>query len=652
MAKKKYGEQDIEVLKGLDPVRHRPGMYTNTENPHHIIQEVIDNGQDEALGGFASRIDVELHDDGSVSVMDNGRGIPVGMHPKEKKPTLEVVFTSLHSGGKFKKSSYGVTGGLHGVGVSVTNALSKRLEVTVWRDGYEHTMAFEGGYVVEKLKKTKLSTKDKKRTGTKVRAYPDPKYFDDGRINPSHFEKVLRSKAVLLKGVEVSWTRPDRATIVWSFPDGMVQYMEEQMQGEAEWIAPIFHFDKHFEEDSGNFEASEGFELVLGWSEGRTIKESYANLIPTRDGGRHETGLRAGLLESFRGLADRIGNLPKGIKIEADDIMSNMSFILSVKLVEVQFQNQTKDKMTSAKGHQLVYNLLKDAMELWLNDHPQDAKTLIDMVVANAVSRNRKGAKTERKRTFGASVLPGKLTDCESKDIKNTELFLVEGDSAGGSSKLARDKDTQAILPLRGKLLNTWDVDSHKAMLSDTISDISSAIGIDPHTLSNVDKADLSKLRYGKIFIMADADVDGQHIQVLLLTLFLRHFPALITNGHIWIARAPLYRVDAPSKKGSKQGPRKIYALDDDELTSIIKGLEKEGLGDDKYSVARFKGLGEMNPDQLKETTMNIDSRRGLKISLGEAKNALKSFDIMMNSKFVKHRKEWMEKDGHTIELD
>lgn len=659
--KKKYDEQDIDVLKGLEPVQHRPGMYTRTENPNHIIQEVIDNAQDEALAGFASAITVELHEDGSISVEDNGRGIPVGKHPKEGKPVIEVVFTILHAGGKFRKGegqTYGFTGGLHGVGVSVTNALSDKLEVTVFREGYQHQLTFEKGAVAVPLSKKKLSKEDADKTGTRVRAWPTAKYFESSKIDINELERYLRSKAVLLKGTVVTYKRPNHEPKVWSFPEGLAQYLQEQVAGsESEWIAPIFTTEKFYETSTESFDQGEGFELAIGWAyQGRANKESYVNLIPTRDGGRHETGMKVGLLEAFRVVGERLGMFPKGIRIENEDVLSSMSYVLSVKLLDPQFQNQTKDKMTSEKGQRLVAGLLRDEMELWLNDHPQHAKNLLDGMVASAISRSKTGAKTERKRTVGAAMLPGKLSDCQSKDVKSTELFLVEGDSAGGSSKEGRDRVNQAILPLRGKILNTWDVEAHVAMASEMISNIATAVGVDPHTRQNMASADLSKLRYGKVFIMADADVDGQHIQVLLLTLFLRHFPALLANGHIWIAQPPLYRVDAPSKKGSKGGPRKMYALDEEELNEVTSMLDKEGVrkkeGDmtSGYSITRFKGLGEMNAEQLGETTMNAENRHAIKIVLNDAEQALKQFELMMGKK-ADPRREWMEREGSTVDL-
>ena len=654
--KPSYTEADIGVLKGLEPVQHRPGMYTRTESPNHIMQEVADNAFDEAQGGYANRVSVELHEDGSVSIEDNGRDIPVGLHPTEKRPTVEVVFTILHAGGKFNKggeSAYKFTGGLHGVGVSVTNALSERMEVTVWRDGHEHRLVFSHGAVVEQLSKKKLPADQKDRTGSRVQAWPAAKYFESASLHVAEFERFLRSKAVLLPGVEVAWTRPNRPTTTWCFPGGMTQYLEEQVEDPESWLAPRYEVDLHHQSSDGSFDEGEGFKLALGFTgEGRTVRESYVNLIPTPNGGRHENGLRAGLFEAVRAVADRSGRLPKGVKLEADDIWGRASFVLSTQMTDPQFQNQTKDKMTSEKGQRLVQGLLRDNFELWLGDHPEAANAIVDMAVNEAVRRTKSMVKAERKKGSSAATLPGKLPDCESKDVNNTELFLVEGDSAGGSSKQGRNRHTQAILPLRGKLLNTWDVDSHKALASETIDNIASAIGIEAHMGKKAADVDLSKLRYGKVFIMADADVDGQHIQVLLLTLFLRHFPALLEKGYIWIAQAPLFRIDAPAKKGSKTGPRKIYALDENELEAVRKQLTKEGLNETQWSVTRFKGLGEMNAEQLGETTMNPDGRRSLRIEVKDAAAAAVAFDLMMNSKNAKARREWMEAEGGTVEID
>jgi topoisomerase-4 subunit B len=538
------------------------------------------------------------------------------------------------------------------VGVSVTNALSARLEVTVWRDGTENKIAFANGKVVDKLVSTKLPRAEKDRTGTRVQAWPQASYFE-GPINVAEMERYLRSKAVLLPATEITWTRPGHAPQVWNFPGGLSQYLTEQVhEDESTWVAPPFTVAKFHEESDGTFIAGEGFELALGWnSVGRTVRESYVNLIHT-DGGRHETGMRAGLLEAFRVSADRMGLVPKGLHLESEDVTGSLSFVLSAKIADPQFAGQTKDRMTSEKGHRLVAPMVRDSVELWLNDHPDHAKALILAAVENAHRRSKSSSKVDRKKSVGTSMLPGKLADCQSRDVSCTELFLVEGDSAGGSSKEGRDRVTQAILPLRGKLLNTWEEDSRRALASETISNIASAIGVDPHPGQKAADVDLSGLRYGKIFIMADADVDGSHIQVLLLTFFLRHFPALIERGHIYIARAPLFRIDAPPVRGQKGSPRKFYALDEDERNSTVARLVREGASEAQVVVSRFKGLGEMNPEQLGETTMNKENRRAIKITLEDAERAHLAFDRMMGRKFVKARRDWMETDGYLVEVD
>lgn len=652
--KANYDASDISVLEGLDPVRKRPGMYTHTESINHIIQEVVDNAFDEVMAGHASRVTVELHEDGSVSIEDDGRGIPVSLHPQKKRPAVELIFTVLHSGGKFNndgESAYGFSGGLHGVGVSVTNALSERLEVTVWRDGQEHRMAFANGEVVEKLKSTKLPSAERKKTGTRLHAWPNMKYFDKPLVVPL-FEKFLRSKAILLKGSEVFWARPDRAPVEWKFDGGLTQYLEEEIEDQEAWIAPRFHAELYHEEDAGAFREGEGFELAIGFTDtGATIRESYVNLISTSRGGRHETGLRAGLFEATKAVAERMKLVPSNVKIEADDLMGRASFILSVKLRDPEFAGQTKERLSSASAHSLVSGLVRDAFELWLNDHPEHARTVVEMVVSEAVRRSKSIAKVDRKKGSGASVLPGKLADCESKDARVAELFLVEGDSAGGSSKMGRNRAFQAILPLRGKLLNTWEVDASKLLDSDTIYNVAVAAGVDPHDRKRIAEVDFSRLRYHKIVILSDADVDGQHIQVLLLTLFYKHFPGLIEHGNIWIARPPLFRVDAPPKRGAK-GQRKIYALDEGELEAIQKKLHKEGVSEERIQVFRFKGLGEMNPDQLWETTLNPESRHMVKVSILDAKLAEDTFDLMMAKKNSPGRREWMEREGGSVEID
>lgn len=655
--KNQYNASNIGVLRGLKPVQMRPGMYTNTEDPNHMACEVIDNAQDEAQGGHADCISVELHDDGSITVEDNGRGIPVDMHPEEKRPAVEVVFTTLHSGGKFDRgdeSAYAISGGLHGVGVSVTNALSTRLEVTVWREGSEHRLAFANGDLAEPLQKKRLPEAERGKHGTRVRAWPDPQYFEHPGINASKMERYLRSKAVLTPGVELSWKRPGKPPMIWSFERGMLQYLEEEVAEQGSWAGPLFTMNLRHADASAGFRKGEGFDLALGWlSEGRAVRESYVNLIPTPAGGKHESGLRAGLTEAVRRTADRLNLVPRGVQIEAEDVMSRACFVLSVKLSDPQFQNQTKDKMTSEVGHKLVLSALRDELDLWLNDNVAAARAIIEVIVAEAVRRSKSSAKVERRKGNGTTVLPGKLSDCESKDVDLTELFLVEGDSAGGSAKEGRDRTRQAILPLRGKLLNTWETESDVLNDSESVSNIAAAIGVDPHPGKTAAETDLSGLRYGRVVIMADADVDGQHIQVLIGTLFLRHFPAIIERGHLWIAQPPLYRVDAPAKKGQKgSGPRKLYALDGAELDQIQKELLREGLRDGAWSVSRFKGLGEMNKDQLWETTMDPANRRMLCVRVDDPEAAVRQFNLMMGKKNAEDRKRWMEEKAPTADIN
>lgn len=650
----------IQVLKGLEPVKQVPGMYTRTENPNHILQEAVDNAFDECLAGHASRVEVELFEDGSVSVQDNGRGIPVDIHKGENRPAVEVIFTVLHSGGKFDKdaedSLYQFSGGLHGVGVSVTNALSKRLEVTVWKNGREYRIAFEAGDVVEPLSWKKLPEDQRGRSGSRIQAWPDPQYFTNGHLKISEFERFLRSKAVLLKGAEVVWRRPGKEEQIWHFPGGLTQYLEEEVsfpEGVEGWVAPRFTVSLAYEEARDGFRKGEGFDLALGFSyEGNTVRESYANLIPTPQGGRHEAGLRAGLFEAVSAVAERMKLIPSSVKLEANDVLSRASFVLSVRLVKTEFQGQTKDKLLSESGYKLVQGLLRDSFELWLNDHAEVAKAIVDLAVTEAQRRQKANIKVERRRGGSGAVLPGKLTDCASNSPVESELFLVEGDSAGGSVKQGRDKEFQALLPLRGKVINTWELDEVDVMQHAEPRDISIAIGIQPHPGKTAAEVDLSKLRYHKIVILADADIDGFHIQVLLCTLFLKHFPALVEKGHVWIAQPPLYRVDAPAKKGAKERFEKHYALDQAELDKIIRDLEKRGVKEAQWTVQRFKGLGEMNPEQLYETTLDPDVRKMMQLKVSNNRETEEAFDLMMAKKNVEPRREWMEQEGNSVEAD
>ncbi len=651
-----YSESSIRVLKGLEPVKQRPGMYTRTESPLHIIQEVIDNASDEALGGFAKNIQVTLNADGSVSVEDDGRGIPVGMHPEEKVPTVEIVFTRLHAGGKFDKGSggaYAFSGGLHGVGVSVTNALSSRLEIAVWREGGLHKMAFGDGDVLEKLKSRPLA-KEEKRSGTRVTAWPNPKYFDSSAIPPGELQRLLRSKAVLLPGVKVTLVNAKTGdTQSWQYDQGLRGYLIESLAqaSNADPVIPLFEGEQYANADAEGFAEGEGAAWVVAWTEdGNVVRESYVNLIPTSAGGTHEAGLREGLFGAVKSFVEMHSLLPKGVKLLSEDVFARVSFVLSAKVLDPQFQGQIKERLNSRDAVRLVSSFTKPPLELWLNQHVDYGKKLADLVIKQAQSRLRSAQKIEKKKSSGVAVLPGKLTDCESDDVTRNELFLVEGDSAGGSAKMGRDKEFQAILPLRGKVLNSWETERDRLFANNEIHDIAVAIGVDPHGAN--DTPDLSGLRYGRICILSDADVDGSHIQVLLLTLFFKHFPQLLARGHIHVARPPLYRLDAPAR--GKKPAQKIYALDDGELIAIEDKLRKDGVKDGAWSISRFKGLGEMNAEQLWETTMNPDTRRMLPVALGDfdlvASNA--RFNMLMGKGEAAARRAWLEERGNEAEAD
>ncbi|MEO6353588.1 MAG: DNA topoisomerase IV subunit B [Burkholderiaceae bacterium] len=658
--KSEYNESSIRVLKGLEPVKQRPGMYTRTENPLHIIQEVIDNASDEALGGFSKTIAVTLNADGSVSVEDEGRGIPVGLHPEEQVPTVEIVFTRLHAGGKFDKGSggaYAFSGGLHGVGVSVTNALSSRLEITVWRKDDQgngvHQMAFADGDVIEPLH-SRPAGRDGKKSGTQVTVWPNPKYFDSPNISQPELQRLLRSKAVLLPGVKVTLSNAKTGEVqTWQYDQGLRGYLLESLaqNSSGETLIPLFEGAQHASTDTEGFAEGEGATWVVAWTEdGNVVRESYVNLIPTPAGGSHESGLREGLYGAVKSFVDMHSLLPKGVKLLPEDVFARVSFVLSAKVLDPQFQGQIKEKLNSRDAVKLVSSFTRPALELWLNHHVEYGKKLAELVIKQAQTRLRSAQKVEKKKSSGVAVLPGKLTDCESSDIARNELFLVEGDSAGGSAKMGRDKEFQAILPLRGKVLNSWETDRDRLFANNEIHDMAVAIGIDPH--SRNDSIDMSGLRYGKICILSDADVDGSHFQVLLLTLFFRHFPQLIDRGHICVARPPLYRVDAPAR--GKKPAQKIYALDGGELVAIEDKLRKEGIKDGAWSIARFKGLGEMNAEQLWETTMNPDTRRLLPITLGafDVPDSEARFHMLMGKGEASSRRAWIEEHGNEAEAD
>ena len=648
-----YAEASIKVLKGLEPVKQRPGMYTRTESPLHVVQEVIDNAADEALAGFGKRIHVTLHIDGSVSVDDDGRGIPFGLHPEEKVPVLEIVFTRLHAGGKFDKGSggaYSFSGGLHGVGVSVTNALAKRLQVTVWRDGIAATLAFAGGDVVEPLAQRKAFAGERKH-GTSVRVWPDAKYFDSIDLPRPDLVHLLRSKAVLMPGVTVALTfEKSGETQEWIYKAGLRDYLMQGLAGEP--VIPLFEGEQFATaQETENYAEGEGASWCVAFTDdGGVLRESYVNLIPTVAGGTHESGLKDGLFGAIKGFIDMHSLLPKGVKLMPEDVFSRASFVLSAKVLDPQFQGQIKERLNSRDALRLVSGYVKPALELWLNQHVDLGKKLADLVIRQAQTRQRASQKVEKRKGSGVAVLPGKLTDCESRDLLFNEVFLVEGDSAGGSAKMGRNKETQAVLPLRGKVLNAWEVERDRLFANNEIHDMAVAIGIDPHGLT--DTVDFSALRYGKVCILSDADVDGSHIQVLLLTLFFRHFPQLVHRGHVYIAKPPLYRIDAPAR--GKRPAAKFYALDDGERDAALDKLRKEGAREGSWSISRFKGLGEMNAEQLWETTLNPETRRLLPVSYGalgmEATTA--ALTRLMGKGEAQARRDLMELHGDAVEVD
>ncbi len=650
-----YSEASIKVLKGLEPVKQRPGMYTRTENPLHIIQEVIDNASDEALGGFGKQITVTLHPDQSVSVEDDGRGIPFGLHPEEKVPVVEIVFTRLHAGGKFDKAkggAYTFSGGLHGVGVSVTNALATRLDVTVWRDGRIAQLGFADGDVVKPLA-TQGAGRGEKKSGTRVTVWPNPKYFDSPNLPLGELQRLLRSKAVLLPGVEVVLVNEktgERQS--WKYDDGLRGYLLDEMNG-SELLIPLFEGERFADSRSGDdtFAEGEGASWVVAWSEeGSLVRESYVNLIPTPAGGTHESGLRDGLYQAVKSFVELHNLQPKGVKLLAEDVFARVSFVLSAKVLDPQFQGQIKERLNSRDAVKLVSSFTRPALELWLNQHVEHGKKLAELVIKQAQARTRAGQKVEKKKSSGVAVLPGKLTDCETEDIARNELFLVEGDSAGGSAKMGRDKEYQAILPLRGKVLNTWETERDRLFANNEVHDISVAIGVDPHGPD--DSVDVSNLRYGKICILSDADVDGAHIQVLLLTLFFKHFPQLIERGHVFVARPPLFRVDAPAR--GKKPAQKLYALDEGELEAILDKLRKDGVRESQWTISRFKGLGEMSAEQLWDTTMNPDTRRLMPVALGELDlvGSVARLTMLMVKGEAAARRNWLEEKGNEVEAD
>ena len=647
-----YSESSIRVLKGLEPVKQRPGMYTRTDSPLHAVQEILDNAADEALAGHGKKIKVCLHSDGSITVEDDGRGIPFGLHPEEGASVIELVFTRLHAGGKFDKGTggaYSFSGGLHGVGVSVTNALATRLEATSYREGQVARLVFSGGDVIEPLQIRKQGEGDRK-SGTTVRVWPDGKYFETLALPMAQLAHLLRSKAVLMPGVTVTFfNEKSKETQTWLYKGGLNDYLMQTLTGDL--VIPLFAGEGFADAQHDSFADGEGASWCVAFTEdGQPVRESYVNLIPTSAGGTHESGLRDGLFAAVKAFIEFHALAPKGVKLLPEDVFARASYVLSAKVLDPQFQGQIKERLNSRDAVRLVSNYVRPALELWLNEHVEYGKKLAELAIKAAQSRQKAGQKVEKRKGSGVAVLPGKLTDCESRDLAHNEVFLVEGDSAGGSAKMGRDKESQAVLPLRGKVLNTWEVERDRLFANTEIHDIAVAIGVDPHGPN--DTPDLSGLRYGKVCILSDADVDGSHIQVLLLTLFFRHFPKLIETGHVFVARPPLFRVDAPAR--GKKPASKAYALDEGELKSILDKLRKEGVRENAWTISRFKGLGEMNAEQLWDTTLNPDTRRLLRIELGsiDFANTEALITKLMGKGEAGARRELMELHGDSVEVD
>ena len=634
MASSSYQADSIEVLEGLEPVKKRPGMYTDTTRPNHLAQEVIDNSVDEALEGHASEIRVTLRKDGSMSVSDNGRGMPVDIHKKEKLPGVELILTRLHSGAKFNSDSYKFSGGLHGVGVSVVNALSESFEVFIKRDGELHHMGFKDG-----KKKAKLTVKDKvgrRNTGTLINFKPDPKYFDSPKFSVSKLKHLLRAKAVLCPGLKVVFvdetaSKKEEREFEWLYAQGLEDYLATELEGLE--LLPAEPFKGSMEGEQ------EAVDWAVQWQteSGELVAESYVNLIPTSQGGTHVNGLRSGLLEALREFCEFRSLIPRGIKITAEDIWDKCNYVLSAKMVEPQFAGQTKERLNSRQAATFISAVVKDSFSLWLNQHIAEGEAIAELAISSAQARLRAGKKVARKKPTSGPALPGKLADCSCSDAMMGELFLVEGDSAGGSAKQARDRETQAIMPLRGKILNTWEVDSADILSSQEVHDISVALGIEPGS------EDLSNLRYGKVCILADADSDGLHIASLLIALFVRHFRTLVDEGHVFVAMPPLYRIDV--------GKEVYYALDEGErqgILDMVKAEKKPG----KVVVQRFKGLGEMNPSQLRETAMAADTRRLVQLTVEKPKQVNDLLDMLLSKKRAPDRKSWLEKKGDLAELN
>ena len=625
----RYSAADIEVLSGLDPVKRRPGMYTDTTRPNHLAQEVIDNSVDEALGGHAKTVDVTLFADGSCEVIDDGRGMPVDIHPEEKIPGIELIMTRLHAGGKFSGKNYTFSGGLHGVGVSVVNALSKKVEVVIRREGQEHRMEFRDGDRSSPLEV--VGTVGKRNTGTRLRFWPDPKYFDTPRIHAKSLRHLLRAKAVLCPGLTVKLF--DEATgerNEWCYEDGLRDYLRGELVGRD--LLPADLFVGHVIKDT------EVVDWAVAWvPDGELVQESYVNLIPTAQGGTHVNGLRSGFTDALREFCDFRNLLPRGVKLAPEDVWDRVSYVLSIKLTDPQFSGQTKERLSSRQAAAFVENASHDAFSLWLNQHVETGLQIAQLAIDRASARLKTEKQVTRKKITQGPALPGKLADCISQDLGRTELFLVEGDSAGGSARQARDKEFQAILPLRGKILNTWEVESSGVLASNEVHDLAVAIGCDPGVEA------IDGLRYGKVIILADADSDGLHIATLLAALFLRHFPALVRAGNIFVAMPPLFRVDV--------GKQVFYALDEEEKRILLDRIEKEKIRG-QVNVTRFKGLGEMNPVQLRESTIHPDTRRLVQLTVDDAELTRGLMDMLLAKKRAGDRKAWLEAKGDLASLE
>ena len=624
---KQYQSADIEVLTGLEPVRRRPGMYTDTSRPNHLVQEVVDNSVDEALAGHASNIQVIVHDDDSIEVIDDGRGMPVDEHPEHKLSGVELILGRLHAGGKFSDKNYQFSGGLHGVGVSVVNALSSELQVTVRRDGQVYCMHFAGGDKTSALQIVDKTSK--KDTGTSIRFRPDAQYFDQPKLSLRQLRHNLKAKAVLCPGLHISLQLPGQDIEHWHFEDGLKDYLLEALGTQEQLPVPPF---------MGDFSAErEQVSWALCWvPEGELLQESYANLIPTPQHGTHVNGLRSGLVEAMREFCDIHNLLPRGIRLAPDDVWERVAFVLSVKLSDPQFSGQTKERLSSRSIATYVTQASKDAFSLWLNQHVETGQAIAELAISRARQRLQASKQVKRKRITAGPALPGKLADCSSQDLALTELFLVEGDSAGGSAKQARNREFQAIMPLRGKILNTWEVDSSQVLASQEVHDLAIAIGVDPGS----DKLD--GLRYGKVIVLADADSDGLHIATLLAALFMQHFRPLVDAGHVFIAMPPLYRIDV--------GKQVFYALDNEERQMLYERIQKENMKG-KVSETRFKGLGEMNPAQLRESTINPDTRRLLQLTVDDEHATLKIMNMLLAKKQASDRREWLQRKGDQAEL-